>query len=358
MAGLFSKILGQFIDVIEWRDDSSNIVVYKFPDNDCEIKMGAQLIVRESQVAIFLSEGKLADVYTPGRYELTTQNMPILTTLRSWKYGFNSPFKCDVFFVNTKQFTAQKWGTPNPVMMRDSVFGVIRLRAFGVFSFRVIDAPTFLREISGTNSQYDAERISDQLRRLVVSAFTDMIAESKIPAIDLAQNYDELGDQATLKLAARFSPYGLAATGLTIENISLPEEVEKALDKRTTMGVLGDMGEYARYQTAEAIRDAAQNPGGVAGLGTGLGVGAGIGQAVGQAMNGLFQQPAKPAEPAQQAAQPANPAQAVCVGCGAQLPPGAKFCGECGAAQQRLCAGCGAKLPPGAKFCSECGAKA
>lgn len=348
--GLWSKITGQFIDVIEWRDSTTDTIVYKFPDNDCEIKMGAQLIVRESQAAVFINEGQIADVFTPGRYELTTQNMPILTTLKSWKYGFNSPFKCDVFFVSTKQFTGQKWGTANPVMMRDVEFGMIRVRAFGVYAFRVADPALFLREISGTHDQYETEMISDQLKRQVVSSFSDMLAESKIPAIDMAANYDELGTQAREKLAARFEPLGLTACDLVVENISLPEAVEQAMDKRTSMGVLGDINRYAQYQTAEAIGEAARNPGGLAGAGAGLGVGAGIGQMMGQAMSSMASQPTTPQAPGGK----------FCPECGAKMPVGAKFCPGCGAQQAPSapkCPGCGAETAPGAKFCPECGTK-
>ncbi len=345
--GLFDLFKGQFIDVIQWNDSGNTTIVYKFPDNDNEIKMGAQLIVRESQVAIFLNEGVMADVYMPGRYELTTQNMPILTTLNSWKYGFNSPFKCDVYFVSTRQFTNQKWGTANPVMMRDSEFGMIRMRAYGSYSFRVEDAATFFKEIAGTQVEFDTEHITGLLKGIVLSSFTDMIAESKIAAIDMAQSYNELGALSTNQLTERFSHMGLKATNMIIENISLPPEVEAALDKRTTMGVLGDMGKYAQYQTAEAIRDAAKNPGGLAGLGASIGVGAGVGNMMGQAMQNMNKPEEKQVVP-----------NSKCTECGAGIKEGAKFCPECGSKQmtEKTCS-CGAKLHTNAKFCPECGAK-
>lgn len=283
--GLFDFIKGQFIEVIEWTDSSTDTMVYRFPVQNMEIKMGAQLTVRESQTAIFVNEGQLADVFSPGRYRLSTENMPVLTKLKSWKYGFNSPFKAEVYFVNTKQFTNQKWGTANPIMMRDQEFGMLRFRAFGIYAFRVTDPARFLKELFGTNSTFTTESINGQLRKIITSGLADTIAESQIPALDLSMHYDELGQQAQVKLKTRFAEYGLDITTLVIENISLPEEVEKVLDKRTSMGILGNLNQYTQYQAAEALRDAAQNEGGGAvGIGTGLGAGAALGGMFAQAM--------------------------------------------------------------------------
>ena len=258
--GILNMLKGQLIDVIEWKDDSNDTMVHRYENNGKEIMMGAQLTVRESQVAIMVNEGKLADVFQPGRYELSTQNMPIMTALKSWKYGFNSPFKAEVYFINTKQFLDQKWGTSNPVMMRDAEFGMIRLRAFGIYSFRVGDPVAFLKEVFGTNAYMTVEGVTGQIKRTLVSGLSDAIAQSKIPALDLAANYDELSQFALNTLAPRIANLGLKLESFVIENISLPDEVEKAIDRRTSMGVVGDLNQYTQFQAAEAMRDAANNP--------------------------------------------------------------------------------------------------
>lgn len=285
--GLFDMVRGQLIDVIEWTDDSGDTLVHKYDMNGKEIMMGAQLTVRESQAAVFVDEGRLADVFGPGRYELTTRNLPVMTALRAWKFGFNSPFKSDVYFVSTRQFMDRKWGTANPVMMRDSEFGMIRVRAFGSFSFRVKDPAAFMREVFGTSSLFTAEGVEGQIRSLAVSALSDAIAESGIPALDLASKYDELSRRALETLAPRVEGLGLALCGFVIENISLPEEVEKAIDRRTSMGVAGDLNRYAQFQAAEAMREAAANPGGMAGVGVGMGAGAAMGQMFAQSLGGM-----------------------------------------------------------------------
>ena len=333
--GIFSKIAGQLVDVIEWKDDSNDTMVHRYDRNDKEIMNGAQLTVRESQVAIMVNEGQLADVFGPGRYELKTQNMPILTALKSWKYGFNSPFKAEVYFVNTKQFLDQKWGTSNPVMMRDAEFGMVRLRAHGIYSFRVADATAFLKEAFGTNAYMTVEGVTGQIKRTLVSGLSDAIAQSKIPALDLAANYDELGQYALQTLSPRIASLGLKLESFVIENISLPDEVEKAMDRRTSMGVVGDLNQYTQFQAAEAIRDAANNPNGMAGLGATMGMGA----VMAQTMQGAFN-PQAAAAPAQQAAPAPQRAEAA-------APAGeTKFCSECGN-----------RIPRAAKFCPECGAK-
>ena len=238
--GLFDKIAGQFIDVIEWLDESKNTLVYRFPDQDHEIKMGAQLTVRENQVAIFINEGKAADLFGPGRYELSTQNLPILTTLRSWKFGFNSPFKAEVYFFNTRTFTDLKWGTANPVMMRDQDFGVVRIRAFGTYAMKINDPKTFFDTIVGTQHLTTTEDIITHLRSTILSRLSDAIAEAKIPALDIAAKYDELGLEAKNRISPDFAHFGLELTRFVIENISLPPEVEAALDQRSKIGVFGD----------------------------------------------------------------------------------------------------------------------
>ena len=347
--GIFSNLVrGQLIDVIEWKDPDQQTMVYRYDCGGKEIMMGAQLTVRESQVAVMVNEGQLADVFSPGRYELQTQNMPILTALKSWKYGFNSPFKAEVYFINTKQFIDQKWGTSAPVMMRDAEFGMVRLLAHGIYSFQVSDPKVFLKEVFGTNGFYTTDYVTGQIKRTIVSGLSDAIAQSKIPALDLAANYDELSSYALQTLSPKIAPLGLKLTSFAIENISLPEEVQKAMDQRTSMGVVGDLNQYTQFQAAAAMRDAANNQNGTAGLGAGMGAAAMMSQMMNNAM-----QP--------QAAAPQQPAQApaaVCISCGQPLTPGAKFCPQCGAKQEaQYCVKCGAQLQAGAKFCPQCGAK-
>lgn len=283
--GIWDRVKHELIDIIEWTDDTNNTMVWRFPRFQNEIKNGAQLTVRESQVAVFVSEGKIADVYQPGRYELTTQNMPVLTTIRGWKYGFNSPFKVEVYFVNTKNFTDQKWGTKNPIMLRDAEFGPIRLRAFGTFAIKVSDAGLFIKEIAGTQAHFTTEEVTEQLRNLIVTRFSDSVAESKIPVLDLAANYDELSKFISAKISPEFGEYGITVTKFLVENISLPQEVEQALDKRSSMGILGNLSQYAQFQAANAMEAAAKNPGGGASDGIGMGMGFAMAQQMGQMFN-------------------------------------------------------------------------
>jgi membrane protease subunit (stomatin/prohibitin family) len=347
----------QFIEVIEWLDDSGNTLVYRFPVRDQEIKNGAQLIVRESQAAVFVHEGQIADQFPPGRYTIDGGNTPILSKLGAWKYGFNSPFKSEVYFVSTKQFQDLKWGTPNPVMMRDPDFGMVRLRAFGIYSIRVTDPQAFIKEIAGTNSRFVTEDVEGQLKRTLVSSFTDALGESKIAALDLASNYDELGTFMRGKMNDDFKSWGLELTKFVIENISLPPEVEAAMDKRTSMGVIGDVGRYTQFQAADAMRDAAQNPSGGAGSGVGLGAGFALGNAMAGAMTDAIKQ-SKDAAGGAAAAATGGAAGVACPSCGSNNNPAAKFCSECGTKLGAItCANCQAQLPAGAKFCNECGQK-
>ncbi|KXJ98615.1 MAG: transmembrane protein [Acidobacteria bacterium OLB17] len=383
---IFDKVkqeaLNQFIEVIEWLDDSGDTLVYRFPVAGQEIKNGAQLIVRESQAAVFVHEGQVADVFTAGKYEIDGGNTPILTKLGAWKYGFNSPFKSEVYFVNVKQFSDMKWGTSNPIMLRDADFGIVRLRAFGGYSLRVSDPAAFIREIAGTNAKFQTEDIEGQLKRSVVTEFSDALGELKIPALDLASQYKELGDRIRGVINEDFSSWGLEVTKFYVENISLPEEVEAAMDKRASMGALGDAQRYMQFQAADALRDAAQNEGGGAGLGAGLGAGFAVGgqmaNAFGMGTPGGAAAPGGAAPPA--AATVACPdcgkpnaaaakfcaecgskievVKVPCIKCGAQLREGAKFCSECGSSQEKQkCTGCQQELAPGAKFCPECGTK-
>ncbi|MBY0311832.1 MAG: SPFH domain-containing protein [Phycisphaerales bacterium] len=270
--GIWDRLKHELIDIVQWLDDSSNTMVYRFDRFQNEIKYGAKLIVREGQAAVFINEGKLADVFQPGTHTLTTQNLPILGTLLGWKYGFESPFKAEVYFVSTRQFTDLKWGTMNPIMVRDPEFGPVRLRAFGTYTTRVKEPGVFIKELVGTDGRFTTEEVVNQLRNLIVSEFADILGESKIPMLDLAGNYNEFGKFITEKMKPEFEKYGLDLPKLIIENISLPPEVEAALDKRSSMSVVGNLDAYTKYQTAEAIRDAAKNPG-AAGTFVGMGMG-------------------------------------------------------------------------------------
>lgn len=282
---LWKKLTGELVDIVEWLDDTGETLVYRFQRHQNEIKNGARLTVRESQAAVFVDEGQIADVFKPGMYTLSTENVPILATLRGWKHGFNSPFKAEVYFVSTRQFTNLKWGTQNPIMLRDPEFGPIRLRAHGTFTIKAVDPAAVIREVCGTSARFTPEGITDQLRNLIVSKFADVLGESKIPALDLAANYDELGRFITERVKPHFLPFGIDVPQLLVENISLPPEVEQALDKRTSMGVIGDLSRYTQFRTAEAIGDAAKNPGGIAGVGAGLGAGMTMARQMASAMN-------------------------------------------------------------------------
>ncbi len=251
--GFWDKLMGEFIDVIEWLDDSNDTMIYRFERYNNEIKYGAKLTVRESQVAVFINEGQIADVLTPGIYELETKNLPILSTLQHWDHLFESPFKAEVYFVNTKRFVDEKWGTKNPIMLRDKEFGAVRLRSFGTYSFRITDAAKFIKEIAGTDGHFTTDEITNQLRNLIISRFTNIVGNSGIPVLDLAGNYDQLGDFVTQRIAPEFNEYGLELIRVLVENMSLPPAVEEALDKRTSMGMVGNLDEYLKYQSAESL---------------------------------------------------------------------------------------------------------
>ncbi|MDY3557509.1 SPFH domain-containing protein [Gemmata sp. JC673] len=285
--GLMDWAKGQLIDIIEWTEPSQNeILAHRFTRHKNEIKNGAKLVVREGQAAGFVKEGQLADVKLPGMYTLDTNNMPILSTILGWKYGFESPFKCEVYFISTRQWTNQKWGTQNPIMYRDPEFGPVRLRAFGNYAFKITDPGTFLKELVSTDPSFELYEISAQFRNVVVSRFIDALGASRIPMLDLAGNYEKVGRIALERIAPEMAKMGVSLTQFFVENISLPPEVESALDKRSQMAVLGNLDQYAKFQTAEAIPTAAANPGGLAGLGAGLGAGVAIGNQMGNAFAG------------------------------------------------------------------------
>lgn len=251
---ILNFLKGELLDIIEWTDDSRDTLSYRFPDDDHEIKNGAQLIVRESQQVQFIAAGQYADLFAPGKHTLTTQNIPILSTILGWKYGFDSPFKCDVYFLNTRLFTGNKWGTSNPVMMRDKDFGVVRLRAFGTYDFRIVDPAKFLKEVAGTDQNFRLDEFADTMRSRIVSVFTDALATAAVPALDIASRYSEMGE-ALLPIInpAVVDKYGIEITSFILENVSVPPEVEQAIDKRSGMSVVGNLNDYVKYQMGQAM---------------------------------------------------------------------------------------------------------
>lgn len=273
--GLFDKLRAEFIDIIEWIDDTRHTLVWRFPRYQNEIKNGAKLIVRPGQMAVFVSEGRLADVFEPGTFDLTTANLPILATLKGWKYGFNSPFKSEVYFVSTRPVTDLKWGTPNPIMLRDPEFGPIRIRAFGTYVLKAADPKALLTEIVGTDGEVSTDEVTELVRAIIIESFTDLLGSSKVAALDLASKYRDLASELRNMVVERIDDeYGLECPQMMIVNIALPEEVEKALDTRTKMSVLGDLDRFQQYQMGEAMTMAAGNPsGGGAADGLGLGIG-------------------------------------------------------------------------------------
>src|SRR5512144_727076 len=252
--GLMDYLKTQFLEIIEWQDDSRDTISFRFPDEDKEIKRGAQLIVRESQVAQFIYLGQFGDTFGPGKWTLTTDNIPILSTLKGWKYGLESPFKADVYFVNTRLFTGNKWGTANPVMMRDPDFGVVRVRAYGTYDFRVVDPKVFLKEVAGTDDNFRLDEFADTMRSRIVSVFSDALATAKVPVLDVAARYQELGE-ALLPVINPIigEKYGLAMTSFIVENVSVPPEVEQAIDQRSSMAAVGNLNDYVKFQMARGM---------------------------------------------------------------------------------------------------------
>jgi membrane protease subunit (stomatin/prohibitin family) len=292
--GILDFLTGEFIDVIHWTDDTRDTMVWRFDREGHEIKYGAKLTVRESQAAVFVHEGQLADVFMPGLYMLETNNMPILTTLQHWDHGFKSPFKSEIYFVSTRRFTDLKWGTKNPIMIRDPEFGPTRLRAYGTYTVKVTDPGKFLLEIVGTDGEFTMDEISFQIRNIIVQEFSRMISASGIPALDMAANTRDLGKVLAEAISGTIAAYGIELPELYIENISLPPAVEKALDERTSRGVVGNLDEHFRYKTAEAMGQ----PGSAAGQAMGMGLGAGMGMAMGGGAPGPWgQAPAAPTPP-------------------------------------------------------------
>ena len=372
---MFDRMRAEFIDIIEWRDQSSEVLVQRFDRFEHEIKMGAQLVVRPGQRAVFVNEGEVADVFEPGTYTLETQNMPILATLKGWKYGFHSPFKAEVYFINTTLLLDRKWGTSSPVMLRDADMGVIRLRARGNYAYQVGTTKEMISRFVGARDQFLAADMEGQLRTRIISSFSDCLGESKIPALDLLAQYDEISEMMQQKLTGIFENLGLKLHAFILENISVPEAVEKAMDQRSSMGALGNLNQFSQYQAANALRDAANNEGGMAGGMMGMMVGGGLGGNMG----GVLTQDQTTAATENSVAcgkcgQTNDASAKFCSGCGQALPSaptdkqpcikcqqpiaaGSKFCSHCGAAQSAACTKCGAELSAGAKFCGECGSR-
>lgn len=338
---------------IEWSDNSNNTLVYKYPfkKSGREVNDKSTLTVRESQCAVFVYKGQVADVFGPGLYDLKTDIFPILTKLASWKYAFETPITLDVYFVNTKQFTGVKWGTQNPIMMRDPEFGVIRVRGFGAFAFKVDDPTVFMKELFGTDSTFVTSDIVSYLKTMLVSALTDALGESKISALDLAGNTLEFNEIVKRSIQSKFNEIGLKLTNLFIENMSVPSEVEKALDERSKLGILGDKTDVLmKVAAAEAMKDAAKNEGNpMAGAGVSIGAGLGMGQIFAEAFKST----------SKETTSNEKPQGKVCSSCGASISKTSKFCPECGAKQnaKAFCPECGSEVDGSAKFCPSCGNK-
>jgi membrane protease subunit (stomatin/prohibitin family) len=286
--GLWDKIKGELIDIVQWLDDTNDTLVYRFERYGNEIKYNAKLVVREGQMAAFINEGQLADVFKPGTYTLTTQNLPVLATLKGWKYGFESPFKAEVYFCSTRQFTNLKWGTPGPCTMRDPEFGVVRVTAFGIYSIRIKDPAVFIREIVGTDGNFTTEQIEDNLRGKIGSRVKEVMPDAGIPIIDLEGKVMQLGETLKSRIAPAFEAFGLDLTEVQVQDIGLPEEVERAIDKAGAMRAIGNMQMYTQYETANSINDAANNPGGLAAAGVVIGMGFWMCGQMAGAMGGMF----------------------------------------------------------------------
>ena len=317
----------QFIDVIHWTEPGDGILAYRFPMQDMEIQNGGQLTVRESQMAAFVNEGKIADVFGPGLYTLNTQTLPILTYMQNWDKFFESPFKSDVYFFSTRLQVNQRWGTPNSITIRDKEFGAVRLRAFGIYSYRLSDPRIFHTKVGGTREQYAVADLEGQLRNTIVGRMSDAFASSQVPFLDMAANQVELGQQIAEFLKPTFTDLGLTLDSFVVENLSLPEELQKILDQRIGMNMVGDMNRYTQYQVAQSMPIAAANEGGggVAGIGVGLGAGMTMAQ---QMMNAM--KPAEPQAPVPPPPPAAGPETKFCQECGKSIPRSSKFCPECG----------------------------
>jgi membrane protease subunit (stomatin/prohibitin family) len=327
-------IAKQWIDVIEWVEPEEGILAYRYPMQDREIQNGGKLTVRESQFAVFVNEGKVADAFGPGLYTLNTQTLPILTYLRNWDKAFKSPFKSDVYFFSARIQTDQHWGTPNPITIRDKEFGAVRLRGFGIYSYHLSDAKAFYSKISGTRDLYRVSDLEGQLRNTIIAKMTDAFAASQIPFLDMAANQSALAERISEQIKPAFAEYGLALDSFVVENLSLPEELQKILDQRIGMTMVGDMGRYAQYEVAQSIPIAAANEGsGGVGVGAGLGAGVAMGQAMMDAVKKSTSGSGGGAAPGGGAAGAPTADAKFCSECGKSIPRSAKFCPECGKPQ-------------------------
>jgi membrane protease subunit (stomatin/prohibitin family) len=319
----------QFVDVIHWTESGDGVLAYRYPMQDMEIQYGAQLTVRESQMALFVNEGKAADAFGPGLYTLETRTLPLLTNLMNWDKLFQSPFKSDVYFFSTRLQTDQRWGTQNPITVRDKDFGMVRLRGHGIYSYHVANPLLFHQKISGTRAEYTVADLEGQLRNTIVGRVSDAFASSQIPFLDMAANLDELGKAVAEKLASTFAELGLQLDSFVVENLSLPEELQRRLDERIGMNMVGNLRDYTQFQVAQSIPTAAANEGGGAGLGAGLGAGMAIGKTMADAIAG----PGNAASSGSGNAPQASEATKFCVECGKSIPRTSKFCPECGKPQ-------------------------
>lgn len=284
---LWDKLKGELIDIIQWLDDSNDTLLYRFPRYNNEIKYNAKLVVREGQMAVFINEGQIADVFGPGTYTLTTRNLPVLATLKGWKYGFESPFKAEVYFCSTRQFTNLKWGTPGPCTMRDPEFGAVRVTAFGLYAMKIKDPTVFIREIAGTDSDFSIDEIQENLKGKIGLRIKELLPELQIPVIELESKVVTLGKILQERIAPAFEGFGISLTEVQVQDVGLPEEVERAIDKAGAMRVIGNLQTFTQYETANAIKDAASNPGGLAAAGAGVGIGLGIGGQMAGAMGSI-----------------------------------------------------------------------
>jgi membrane protease subunit (stomatin/prohibitin family) len=334
----------QFIDVIQWTEPEDGILAYRYPMEDMEIQNGGKLTVRDSQMAVFVNEGRIADVFGPGLYTLSTQTLPILTYIMNWDKAFKSPFKSDVYYFSTRLQTNQRWGTATPITIRDKEFGAIRMRGYGIYTYKIADAKVFYQKVSGTRDMYRVADLEGQLRNTIVARMTDTFAQSSVPFLDMAANQQELGQKIADNLKPSFADLGISLEAFVMENISLPDELQKMLDQRISMNMLGDMNKYTQFQVAQSLPIAAGNEGGgAAGIGVGLGAGMAMAQSMMNAMKPGEQPPpaggggpaTAPASGPTAPAAPAAPATGTkfCMNCGKSIPKGAKFCPECGGAQ-------------------------
>jgi len=338
----------QFIDVIQWTEPEDGILAYRYPMEDMEIQNGGKLTVRESQMAVFVNEGRIADVFAPGLYTLSTQTLPILTYIMNWDKAFKSPFKSDVYYFSTRVQTNQRWGTATPITIRDKEFGAIRMRGYGIYAYKIADPKIFHQKISGTRDIYRVADLEGQLRNTIVARMTDAFAQSSVPFLDMAANQEALGQKIAEHLKPAMIDFGLSLEGFVMENISLPDELQKMLDQRISMNMIGDMNKYTQFQVAQSMPIAAANEGGAAGMGVGLGAGLAMGQTMGQTVANAMRPQEPPPAAGPTPAAPAGPS-----GPAGPVAPVAPVAGA--ACAVKFCMNCGKSIPKTAKFCPECG---